>query len=79
MVRVSVEKGALESKKEQAVEGKGLVLPSKGVVGRIMVPQDGHGICGSVTVHGKKNLVNGIKGKDLKVERLFWIIFLGLM
>lgn len=56
-----------------------MVPLSEGVVGRVMAPQDGHGICGYVTIHGKKNLVDGIKVKDLKEERLFWIILLGLM
>lgn len=74
-----MEKGALESKKEQAGEQEGSVPPSEGMLGRIMAPQEGHGICSYVTVHGKKNLVDGIKVKDLRVERLFWIIFLGLM
>lgn len=78
-----MEKGALESKKEQAGEQEGSVPPSEDVVGRIMAPQEGHGTCGYVTAHGavssEKNLVDGIKVKDLQVERLFWIIFLGLM
>lgn len=59
------------SKKEQVGQGEGLVPLTEGVVGRVMAPQDGHGLCGYVTVHGKKNLVDGIKVKDLKEERLF--------
>lgn len=45
MVRISGDEEALETK-EQAREAEGLIPPGEGLVGRIMAPQDGHGICG---------------------------------